>query len=118
MRLIEMDFLSHQPFRQRDKLPDCPDTKQDVRAVPVRAHYLIQKLVVNVECIHPDNQEVQPFQVIHVEITSEFRLVDDDVGREFKRLNQQLFHLCRDGGVGGGVVGNGDPGFLQEGGDV
>lgn len=118
MRLIEMDFLPHQPFRQRDKFADSPDTKHDVRALDIRAHYLVQKFVVNVEGVRPDNQEVQSFQVIQVEISPEFRLVGDDVGREIERLNQQPFHLCRDGGVGGGVVGNGDPGFLQEGGDV
>ena len=114
MRLIEIDFL-HQPFRQRDKLSDSPDTKQDVRAFPVRAHYLVQKFVVNAECIHPGNEKVQSFQVIHIEISPEFRLVGDDVGREIERLNQQSFHLCRDGGVEGGVVGDGNPGFLQEG---
>ena len=118
MRLIEMDFLSHQPFRQRDKLPDCPDTKHNVHSFAVLAHYFVQKFVVNVECIHPGNEEVQSFQVIHIEIPPEFRLVGDDVGREIELFNQQPFHLCRDGGVGGGVVGNGDPGFLQEGGDV
>jgi len=114
MRLIEIDFL-HQPFRQRDKFADSPDTKQDVRAFPVRAHYLVQKFVVNVEGVRPDNQEVQSFQVIQVEISPEFRFVGDDVGREIERLNQQPFHLCRDGGVGSGVVGDGNPGFLQEG---
>lgn len=114
MRLIEIDFL-HQPFRQRDKLSDSPDTKHNVHSFAVRAHYLVQKFVVNVEGVRPDNQEVQSFQVIHIEISPEFRLVGDDVGREIERLNQQSFHFCRDGGVEGGVVGDGNPGFLQEG---
>ena len=79
-----MDFLSHQPFRQRDKLPDCPDTKHNVHSFAVRAHYLVQKFVVNVEGVRPDNQEVQSFQVIQVEIPPEFRFVGDDVRRELK----------------------------------
>lgn len=114
MRLIEIDFL-HQPFRQRDKFADSPDTKHNVHSFAVRAHYLVQKFVVNVEGVRPDNQEVQSFQVIQVEISPEFRFVGDGVGRKFELLNQEPLYHDRDGGVGGGVVGDGDPGFLQEG---
>ena len=77
-----VSFLSHQPFRQRDNLPDIPDTKQDVRAF--RMHHFVKKFVVNAECIHPDNEKVQSFQVIHIEIPPEFRFVGDDIRRELK----------------------------------
>ena len=53
MRLVERFFLLNHTFRQRDKFTDSPDSKHDVHAFAMRAHHLVQKPMVDVECVHP-----------------------------------------------------------------